>query len=128
MAVLLIAQSATAAEGTSNKGIIDTIANFFEFINNIIEFIKEVIEWIVAIFKNPLGFLNQCINWVVDLIAGILPSTPEDLKINSLISKAGSSIPLIGEDLISELVSTFGQLASLATIIKIYKLIPFKAT
>jgi hypothetical protein len=105
-------------------GAIKNIANFFK---DTLDFIKETIEWIVAIFKNPLGFFNQCINYVIDLMSAILPSTPDNLKIGSLISNVGDTTGL-GRSLISTLFDTFAQLAGIALVIKIYKLIPFKMT
>lgn len=103
------------------------LENIWNFIKDTLDFVKEVLEWIVAIFKDPLGFFNQCINYIIDLMAIILPSTPENLKIGALISSAGSTTGL-GKSLISTLFETFSQLAGIALVIKVYKLIPFKMT
>lgn len=93
-----------------------------------ITFLKNTTEWIVAIFTDPLGFLNECINYIIDLIGKILPATPNNLKISNLADNLGSSMPLVGAGIIREVLNSIIQLAGFATIIKIYKLIPFKAT
>jgi hypothetical protein len=109
-------------------GIAGTLGNLFDFFNSIIEFIKSALEIIVGILLNPLGALNQGINYLTDLIGAILPSTPDELKVGSIIQNIGSDIPLIGSGLIKTAFDTFSQLIGIATVIKIYKLIPFKAT
>lgn len=79
-----------------------------------------------------IGFLasgiNQLICGVIDMIASFFPSTPQALKLSSIINSLSSSLPIFGTALIESIIGTVRDLFVLYTIIKIYKLIPFKAT
>lgn len=113
---------------TTDPGILDSLKNFFKFFEDIIKFLEISFEWIAAIFKDPLGFLNQCINWIIDLFAAILPSSPDSIKISTQVNSITNLTPGIGSGIIREMYNSFAQLAGFALIIKVYKLIPFKAT
>lgn len=81
-----------------------------------------------AAIANPGGAVNAFINMIVDFIGSVFPSTPDNLKIGSLINSVGDSMPAVGRGIVREFFVTFSSCFGLALVIKIYKLIPFKAS
>lgn len=77
---------------------------------------------------NPQGWMNSLICGIIDMIAFFFPASPEYLKISSILNGIGDSIPLVGRRLVYDIASTFAVVVGLFTIIKIYKLLPFKAS
>ena len=61
-------------------------------------------------------------------IAPIFPSTPENIKIANIINYISDQMPVVGKSVIFEILQTLGIIFSILVVIKIYKLIPFKAT
>ena len=92
--------------------LIEAFEFFFKPITRVFLAIISLISFLVGALLNPQGFLNQIICSVIDYIAFIFPSTPDNLKVSSIINGLASAMPLVG----------------LTLIVKIYKLIPFKAT
>lgn len=76
----------------------------------------------------PDSFINQLICGAINLISAVFPSTPDNLKLASIINSLASSLPVFGKNLIQNIIGTVRDLFVLYSIIKIYKLIPFKAT
>jgi hypothetical protein len=106
-----------------------------EFITPVVIFfasIGTVVAFLLGALANPQGWMNSVICTAIDYIASIFPSTPDDMKIgtvvSTLINGLGSSIPIVGVGIIREIFTTFLTIAGLALAIKIYKLLPFKAT
>jgi hypothetical protein len=94
----------------------------------LLELFATTYSFLVAVITNPFGAINAGINAVVDAMANVLPSTPENLKLSNIASDLGEAVPLVGTAVIRAVLNTFIELGGLALIIKIYKLIPFKAT
>ncbi|MCT0252346.1 hypothetical protein [Synechocystis sp. CS-94] len=94
----------------------------------LLELFATTYSFLVAVITNPFGAINAGINAVVDAVANVLPSTPENLKLSNIASDLGEAVPLVGTAVIRAVLNTFIELGGLALIIKIYKLIPFKAT
>lgn len=81
-----------------------------------------------AAIANPGGAVNAFINMIVDFIGSVFPSTPDNLKIGNLINSVGDSMPAVGRGIVREFFVIFSSCFGLALVIKIYKLIPFKAS
>jgi hypothetical protein len=77
---------------------------------------------------NPEGAVNLFLCKIIDMVAGVFPSTPNNMRISNLIAGLGASVPLVGGGVISSLLSTVLGMFSVILIVKLYKLIPFKAT
>ena len=109
-----------------------------ELFNVLLNYIKPIIKVSLALgtplalilgaIQDPDGAINSFLIIGIDLISSVFPSTPEDLKIASIINSLGDSLPLVGKAVIFEILQTIGVIISITAIIKIYKLIPFKAT
>lgn len=80
-----------------------------------------------CILPNSINLNNNIIEKGADLIINILPSSPETIKIPTIIEKELGKGSL-GAKLILELYSGCWQALALVALIKLYKLIPFKST
>ena len=87
-----------------------------------------IIATLVVAATNPQGFINQLVCGLIDIVALPFPSTPEPLKFSSIITVLSTSLPIFGKVLIESILGTVKDLFILYFAIKIYKLIPFKAT
>ena len=87
-----------------------------------------IVTILVAAVVDPKGFINQLICGLIDLIAIPFPSTPDSLKLSSIINTLSLALPVFGKALIQSIIGTFADLFFLYATIKIYKLIPFKAS
>lgn len=83
---------------------------------------------ILGIITNPLGAVNAFINVIIDAVASVWPSTPPSLKIAALIDSVAATMPGVGRGIIREFFVTISSFFALAVVIKIYKLLPFKAS
>lgn len=87
---------------------------------------------LLGIIADPTGAAGHFICLTLDFILSPLPATPNALKISSLVagmaSALGQSFPLIGQGIFNEVFSGMAIAFGLLVGIKIYKLIPFKAT
>lgn len=90
--------------------------------------ITSLVAFLLGALQDPNGLLNTIAVSVIDNIAALWPSTPENLKVGNLLDAAALAMPAIGRGLIYEIFITVVTLFSLTVIVKIYKLIPFKAT
>lgn len=82
--------------------------------------------WVAAAVSAPKSFFNMAICWMIDIIAAVLPSTPENLKISAIIAGIANKMPAAGTAIIWEILSTFGIIMGIMMVIKIYRLLPFK--
>ena len=110
------------------QAIADLISWFAKPIVRIFLAIVSPISWILWAFANPEGAANLFICKIIDLVAFVLPSTPPELKVSALIASAGESVPIIGYGILLDVAQMIGVMLSVIVIIKVYKLIPFKAT
>lgn len=107
-------------------------------LNVLLEFIKPlirlafpvvgIISLITGAIKNPEGAVNTFLVKMIDLVAAVFPATPEEIKVSSIINSIDIAMPLVGKAVIYEVFETIAIIASVAAVVKIYKLIPFKAT
>ena len=103
----------------------------FDYIKPIIVFALSgygIMRIIMGAIVNPEGAVNTFLIKFIDLVSLVFPSTPDSLKIGTLISTLGEAIPMIGKSVIYEVFQTVGIILVLSLAVKIYKLIPFKAT
>lgn len=103
------------------------IFGFFNPLFLALSLLGGVFAAVAGAFANPRGWVNSSINFVIDYISEIFPQTPPNLKIASLIASA-PFVDVVGTRVISETLVTIASMASIALMVKIYKLIPFKAT
>ncbi len=87
-----------------------------------------IIAVLVLAFTDPAGFINQLICALIDIVSFPFPPTPDALKLSFIINSLSSFMPIFGKSLIESIIGTIRDLFILYSIIKIYKLIPFKAT
>lgn len=83
------------------------------------------ISFLAAAVANPGGTFNKVAIGGVDLILGLLPSTPTQYKIATIISNLGSAYPLFGKSVIYEIFQTLAVIFGFTVVIKVYKLLPF---
>lgn len=87
-----------------------------------------IAAFLLGALADPQGLMNAIVIKTIDSMIFLLPSTPEEYKVANIISSAGDSMPLVGKAVVMEIASTIAIIAGIALAIKIYKLIPFKAT
>lgn len=103
----------------------------FEYIRPVVVIyssIGVIVSFLLGALLDPQGLMNQIIVEVIDNIASILPSTPDELKIGALVNDMGDAMPLVGRGIMQEIYDAICKITLIASIIKIYKLLPFKAT
>ena len=76
---------------------------------------------------NPGGAVNYFACRLIDWIAGPWPETPENLKLGNMLTTATEQMG-VGQFVIRELFATASVMLGIVLIIKLYKLIPLKAT
>jgi hypothetical protein len=104
------------------------LASYF---NPVVVFFTSVASFVALVLGcllDPSGAVNTFICRVIDMIASIFPATPDNLKLGYFINQAGSFFPAFGIGIIGEIVSTISSIFLISLAIRIYKLIPFKAT
>ncbi len=103
----------------------------FGFLSPVVVFfisVVSIVAFLLGALANPQGFLNQMICSAIDAIAYIFPSTPDNLKIGTMINNLGDSMPLVGRGIVREVFTSISIIIGLVSIVKIYKLLPFKAS
>lgn len=104
---------------------------FAQFLNPVVSvFIAttSIVSFLMAALLNPEGAVNKFANSVIDKVAIVFPSTPNNLKLGYLLDEATSSMPSVGRGIIGDIFVTISSMFAIVVVIKIYKLIPFKAT
>lgn len=87
-----------------------------------------LISFLLGALADPQGWMNAVVCKTVDTIIFFLPSTPDNLKIANILNSVGDRMPLVGRSIVYEVAGTIAIIAGISLAIKIYKLIPFKAT
>ena len=90
--------------------------------------IGEVFAVLVIAATDPTSFINTLICGLIDIVSIPFPSTPTELKLSSIVNLLSSTLPVFGKAIIESIIGTVRDLFVLYISIKIYKLIPFKAT
>lgn len=78
---------------------------------------------IVEAFRNPLGWTNQVMINLIDLVAGVFPDQPQGMTLAGLISSAG--VEGFGAFVIAEILSAISIIVAVDIVIKIWKWLPF---
>lgn len=108
--------------------IADLLAWFAKPILRIFLAIVSPVAWIIWAFANPQGAANLFICKIIDVVASVWPSTPDNLKVANLLGSIGGSIPIVGYGIVLDIAQMIGVMFGIVVIVKVYKLIPFKAT
>ena len=87
-----------------------------------------IIALILGAINNPEGAVNTFLVKMIDNISPLFPSTPENLKIFPILDSISERLPIIGRAIVYDVATTIGTIFAILIIIKIYKLIPFKAS
>lgn len=90
--------------------------------------VTAIVALILGCIADPSGAVNKFICTIIDVVSVIFPATPPQLRLGSLIDSAASVAPGFGTAIIHDVASTVGSIFTISLVIRIYKLIPFKAT
>lgn len=101
-------------------------ASFSGFLKAFWDSLSKLFSILLGAIANPFGAVNSFICLLIDGIASVWPSTPENLKVGSLIASIGTAIPLVGTAVVYDIFQTAGSMLAIVLLIKLYKLIPFK--
>ncbi len=86
-----------------------------------------VLSIIIGTIQNVTGAVNQLLVNIIDWIAEFWPSTPDNLKLANIINAATADTG-IGSAIVYETFQTIFLLLAVVALVKLYKLIPFKAS
>lgn len=87
-----------------------------------------IVSLLLGCIADPSGAVNQFICTIINAISSVFPSTPDNLRLGKLIDAVASIAPAFGTALIRDIATTIGSVFTVSLAIRIYKLIPFKAT
>jgi hypothetical protein len=87
-----------------------------------------IVALLLGCIANPSGAVNQFVCTILDLIAFVLPSTPPQFRVATILQSASNSMPLIGYGVVNEIYNTASGMFLISVAVRIYKLIPFKAS
>lgn len=82
---------------------------------------------ILGCIANPQGAVNSFVCRIIDVVASVWPSTPDSMKLGNLIMSSSSDLT-VGQAVIQDLFQTAFLMLTIMALVKVYKLIPFKAT
>lgn len=85
------------------------------------------ISIVIGAISDPAGAVNSFICRMIDLISIVWPSTPESLKLSNIIFPQLGGLS-IGRAFLVEFFNTAFLMLGILLVVKLYKLIPFKAT
>lgn len=108
--------------------LIDTVAFFLNPIASFCTALTGVVSLVLWCVANPQSAVNLFICKIIDVVSSVFPSTPPELKISTLLASLGGAVPLIGYGIFLDIAQLIFAMFSVVVIVKIYKLIPFKAT
>ena len=112
--------------------MIESIFNFIKWLFSplyvICISIGGIISIILGAISNPQGAVNGFVCRIIDLILIPWPSTPEPLKLGSMLGYFANTVPVVGWGILLEIIKSCVAILLIVLVIKIYKLIPFKMT
>jgi hypothetical protein len=79
----------------------------------------------LACILDPTGAVNSFMIMLIDLVKGVLPDTPQGMTIASWVTSFQSSYPMIGGEILVEVINGILGMIGLLAIFKIWKLLPF---
>ncbi|WP_055076227.1 hypothetical protein [Pseudanabaena sp. 'Roaring Creek'] len=80
---------------------------------------------VLAAILDPTGAVNTFMIMLIDLVKGVLPDTPKDMTIASWVTSFQSSFPMVGGEILVEVINGILGMIGLLMIFKIWKLLPF---
>ena len=108
-------------------GLAQFIIEFFGDIRKVITSLTSFVAIILGTIQNVTGAVNTLLVKLIDLLATPWPSTPDNLKLATLIENATSQTG-IGTAIVYDTFETMFGILAIITVVKLYKLIPFKMT
>jgi hypothetical protein len=108
--------------------LLSALALFFNPVITFCAAMAAIVAFLLGALANPQGLMNQIICRVIDYIAMLFPSTPPSLTVAGMLQSASTNMPAFGSGVIREVLSTLAIIFGLSLVVKIYKLLPFKAT
>jgi hypothetical protein len=90
--------------------------------------VASIVALVLGCILDPAGAINTFICKVLDIIASVFPSTPDNLKLGFFVNQASAFLPAFGASIIGDIVSTISSIFLISLAVRVYKLIPFKAT
>lgn len=106
----------------------EVLFQFFKPVILVATGLASVVSFLLGALANPQGLWNQICVAAIDFVAQFFPSTPTEYTIGSVIDSIAVKMPLVGRGIIYEIFQVILVIAGLELAIKVYKLIPFKAT
>ena len=111
-----------------DNNIISNLLRFFVPVVSVATGLFTIISIVLGAIQNPTGAVNLFLVKMIDNIAIFFPETPENYKIASLITEIDYKLPIVGKAIIYEIFQTISIILGILSVIKIYKLIPFKSS
>lgn len=107
------------------------MAVLLQFLVPVIAFfisVGSIVALVLGAINNPEGAVNTFLIRMIDNVAFYFPSTPNNLKIGSLLGSVANMMPIVGQAIVYDIAQTIAAIFSIMAVIKIYKLIPFKSS
>lgn len=110
----------------------DSIFNFIKWLFSplyiLIISVTAIIALILGTILDPVGAVNTFLCKIIDVVFAIFPSTPDNLKLGFILQSFSNQFPFFGWGIILDTIQTVFTMLLIVITIKVYKLIPFKAT
>jgi hypothetical protein len=108
------------------------IINALIWIGNVVRSFWLPLSVILGFLSDPGGVVTAFVCPILQAIFQFFPSTPEQLKVinmfDDMIKTFDKTFPIIGGGIFNEILSSVSAYFGIIVLVKIYKLIPFKAT
>ncbi len=102
------------------------------WIGNVVRSFWLPLSVVLGFITDPGGMMSTYACKIIGFIFLFFPSTPPQFRIStlyqSMISGFSTTFPIIGGGILDEVLTTILSLLLIITAVKIYKLIPLKAT
>lgn len=102
------------------------------WIGNIVRSAWLPLSVLLGFLTNPGGVITAFACPILQAIFQFFPSTPDDMKViklfDNMIATFDQTFPIIGGGIFNEVLSSISAYFGIILLVKIYKLIPFKAT
>ena len=85
-----------------------------------------LVSLIVGAMSDPGGAVNSFICRLIDVAAYPFPTSPDAIKVSTLVTGLGNAMPLVGSAILFDFMQTFVAVMLIYAGVKIYKLLPFK--
>ena len=108
-------------------GLVNFLTDMFGDLRKVISSLMGAVAIVVGTIQNLGGAVNTLLVNLINLVADVWPSTPDEIKLATLIENAGNSTG-IGTAIIYDTFQTAFLVLSIVALVKLYKLIPFKMT